>query len=282
MKKLRLLPLLLALPFLSGCHSSYSIGTYENADKYLVGSQTYEGVLETLDIDWLAGRIEFISDESINGMKLVEENTLPDGDKVHSYYHDGILQVKFMESGRRSSFDPNEKKLYLTYNPTEVKKFGIALTSGTLVAPKIVAKESVNIVMTSGTSSFEGIESPSVNVTFTSGSFTCKELKTTKASLGATSGNMNISNIDVDEINADMTSGNLTFSFARFVSSRLDMTSGNLNVTLPSDGGIVSVSKRSGSVTTSRECTIVGDIYTFGTSQSKMSINVTSGRVVLA
>ncbi len=282
MKRFKFLGLLFALPLLTGCVNSYSIGVYADADKYLVGSQTYEGVLETLDIDWLAGRIELISDESINGMKIVEENDLPDGDKVHSYYHDGILNVKFMESGRRSSFDPAQKKLLLTYNPTEIKKIGIALTSGTLVAPKIVAKESVIITMTSGNSSFEGIEAPNVSVTFTSGSFTCKELKTPKALLNATSGDMNINNIDADEFNADITSGSMTFSFSRFVNSKLKMTSGNMNVTLPSDGGKVTVSKTSGSVSTSRECTISGDLYTFGTSESKMNINITSGKVTLA
>lgn len=282
MKRFKFLGLLFALPLLTGCVNSYSIGVYADADKYLVGSQTYEGVLETLDIDWLAGRIELISDESISGMKLVEENDLPNGDKVHSYYHDGILNVKFMESGRRSSFDPVQKKLLLTYNPTEIKKIGIALTSGTLVAPKIVANESVNITMTSGNSSFEGIEAPNVSVTFTSGSFTCKELKTPKALLNATSGDMNISSIDADEFNADITSGSMTFSFSRFINSKLKMTSGNMNVTLPSDGGKVTVSKTSGSVSTNRECTISGDLYTFGTSESKMNINITSGRVTLA
>ena len=107
-----------------------------------------------------------------------------------------------------------------------------------------------------------------------------KEYSKPKENIGIS--DMNINNIDADEFNADITSGSMTFSFSRFINSKLEMTSGNMNVTLPSDGGKVTVSKTSGSVSTSRECTISGDLYPFGTSQSKMNINITSGRVALA
>ena len=37
-------------------------GTYANADKYLVGTQYYDGELTTLDIDWSEGKVTLIQD----------------------------------------------------------------------------------------------------------------------------------------------------------------------------------------------------------------------------
>ncbi|MBE6136754.1 MAG: DUF4097 domain-containing protein [Erysipelotrichaceae bacterium] len=283
MKHFKLLSLLLAIPFLCGCYNSAGGGTYADADKYLVGSQTYVSSIDSIDIDWAFGKVTLISDESITGAIVKEENNLIDDEKVHSYLKGSELLIKFFASGHRgNNIDSKDKELYLTYNPNDIKIFDIGSTSATVVLPKLVASEEVKLSLTSGNVSVEGINSPKTDIYLSSGYVKINELTSNNLSIKATSGTVDIKNIHVGDIDADMTSGNLSLGFVEFNKGQLDMTSGEANITLPDDGAIVSIHKTSGTVITSRECTISGDQYVFGTSEAKMDINITSGKVVIS
>ncbi len=283
MKRFKLLTLLLAIPFLCGCYNSAGGKIYPDADKYLVGNQTYASSVNNINIDWAYGKVTLISDETITGAIVKEENNLPEVEKVHSYLRGSDLLIEFFASGHRASnIDSKDKELYLTYNPNDIKTFDIGSTSATLILPKLVAKEKVEITLTSGDVLVEGINSPKTNIVLTSGVVNIKELSSDALSVKATSGTVDIKDIHVQELNAKMSSGNLSLSLSEFVKASFDMTSGNANFSLPSDGAIVNIHKTSGTVVASRECTISGDQYIFGTSESKMDINITSGTVVLS
>ena len=45
-------------------------GTYADADKYLVGDQTYTGELKELDIDWISGQVTVIEDTTSAEIKI--------------------------------------------------------------------------------------------------------------------------------------------------------------------------------------------------------------------
>ena len=275
MKHFKLLSLLLAIPFLCGCYNSAGGGTYPDADKYLVGNQTYASSIDSIDIDWAFGKVTLISDETITGAIIKEENNLIDDEKVHSYLKGSELLVKFFASGHRgTNIDSKDKELYLTYNPNDIRVFDIGSTSATVVLPKLMATEKVEISLTSGDVVVEGITSPKTDIYLSSGAVKIKELSSENISIKATSGTVDINNIHTKDINADMTSGNLTLGLATFTKSQFDMTSGEANITLPDDGAVVSIHKTSGTVITSRECTISGDQYIFGSSESKMDINI--------
>ena len=283
MKRFRLLTLLLAIPFLCGCYNSAGGKIYPDADKYLVGNQTYTTSVNNINIDWAFGKVTLISDETITGAIVKEENNLPEVEKVHSYLRGSDLLIEFFASGHRgTNINSKDKELYLTYNPNDIKVFDISSTSASVIAPKLTASEKVEFSLTSGDVTVEGINSPKTNIVLTSGVVNIKELSSDTLSIKATSGTVDIKNINVPEIDANITSGNLFLSLAKFNKGKLDMTSGEANIALPDDGAIVSIHKTSGSVIASRECTISGDQYIFGTSEAKMDINITSGKVVLS
>lgn len=283
MKHFRLLGLLLAIPFLCGCYNSTGGGTYADADKYLVGNQTYVSSIDSIDIDWAFGKVTLISDESITGAIVKEENNLIDDEKVHSYLKGSELLIKFFASGHRASnINSKDKELYLTYNPNDIKVFDIGSTSARVVLPKLVASEEVKLFLTSGDVSVEGIDSPKTDIYLSSGSVKIHELTSNELSIKATSGTVDIRNIHVGEIDTNMTSGNLSLQLDEFTRGQFDMTSGEANITLPDDGAVVTIHKTSGTVISSREHTVSGDQYIFGTSEAKIDINITSGKVIIS
>ena len=283
MRRLKLLGFLLAIPFLCGCYNSTGGGTYPDAEKYLVGNQTYTSEVTSIDIDWAFGKVTLVEDTSITGAIVKEDNNLPEEEKVHSYLKGSELLIKFFASGHRGmNIDSKDKELYLTYNPNSINIYDIGITSAKLVTPKLVAKEKVIISMTSGNATVEGIDTPNTNILFSSGSITVNELNSPKASIHATSGSANIKNMNVDELDVDMTSGDLSLSLVKFSNAKINMTSGEANITLPEDGCIADIHKTSGTVIVSREHTVSGERYVFGTSHSMMNINITSGKIVIA
>ena len=177
MKKIKLFGLLLAIPFLCGCYNSTSGGIYPDADKYLVGNQTYASSIDSIDIDWAFGKVTLISDATITGAIVKEENNLIDDEKVHSYLKGSELLIKFFASGHRgTNINSKDKELYLTYNPNDIRVFDIGSTSASVIAPKLTASEKVEFSLTSGDVTVEGITSPKTDIYLSSGAVKIKEL----------------------------------------------------------------------------------------------------------
>ena len=281
MKKFKLLGLLLVIPFLAGCNGSVSLGNYENADKYLIGNQVYQGNITTINVDWISGEVKLIADENASDIKIVEENTLKDEDKVHTWFTDGTLNVKFFAANHRAQIDPRDKHVAITYNPSYLERASLSLTSGRLITPTLNVKEEVLVELTSGNAEIEGIITKRVNLYQTSGSMTINKLEADKLMINSTSGHIDIKNVDINELNAKLTSGNLALSLNRLNSGIINLTSGSVSVKLPSDGGKVTIDKTSGTINASREHTQSGNLYTFGEGSMTLSISLTSGSVTL-
>ena len=66
----------LALMFLSLSGCGTSMGVYADADKYLVGEQNYIEEVNTIDIDWISGKIILVEDETVDGVIIKEETDL--------------------------------------------------------------------------------------------------------------------------------------------------------------------------------------------------------------
>ena len=256
--KFGLITLAILSTSLTACGSWYD--TYKDADKYLVGDQTYQQEINVLDIDWVSGSVTLIEDSSIQGVKVEEVTTLTsEKEQVHSYLNDGELKIKFFASGyHRSGFSSFKKDLTVTYKPG-LSKINIDLTSGSLKADSITTN-SFNLDVTSGKSSIGLLTSESTNIDLTSG-------------------DVEIGTVVGKDLDVDATSGSIDIGFNYIEKASFDMTSGDIKMTLPLDGGKVKVSKTSGSVTTYRDCTINGNTYTFGTGIADINVSMTSGKV---
>lgn len=245
---------------LSSCGTS--IGTYPDADKYLVGDQTYGENISSLDIDWVSGNLTLVEDRSIEGVKVEEKTDLTDEkERVHSYLNNGQLNIKFFASGyRRTSFTGFKKDLTVTYHPG-ITNIDIDLTSGNLKADSLTA-DKIDLEMTSGSSNVGRISAKEVDVDFTSG-------------------NLGIGHLSANTFDAEMTSGTIKVVFDEISKASFDLTSGSIDMTLPSAGGKVKVAKTSGSVNAVRQCSIENNLYTFGDGDADIKVEMTSGIVTI-
>lgn len=80
---------------------------YANAEKFTAGPvsiQPDKGIdnpLSEIQIDWIDGTVELTGVEGLKEIKIEEEGSADrkKGDQVHSYYHNGILEIRYQESG---------------------------------------------------------------------------------------------------------------------------------------------------------------------------------------
>ena len=280
MKKLFILfTSILCIFGLTGCGTS--VGSYADADKYLVGNQIYDENITSLDIDWVNGKITLIEDESISGVKIEETTNLTKKEElVHSYLNNGELKIKFFASNyRRFGFTPIKKELVVTYKPG-LENFNLDLTSGNCLATQLTATK-CNIDMTSGSAKIDKIIASTCDIDMTSGNFKIDNLMANEFSSECTSGDIKINKADVKDFDAEMTSGNYSVSFINVEKATFDMTSGDINMTLPEDGGQVNIYKTSGSIITNRECSVNNNIYTFGNGSASIEVKMTSGKVII-
>ena len=240
--------------------SCTSMGIYADADKYLVGTQEYSGELKDLDIDWISGQVTLIEDSAATSISVKEENDLPDEKKVHSYFHDGTLNIKYWKSGLRARFIESYKKhLYVTFPSLE--NLNVDLTSGTLFADKITAKK-VNIDLTSGSMELGNIKCDAINADLTSGSIT-------------------VDNLDTETGDFDCTSGKIKIKESKADSLSFSLTSGSVDLKIPEDA-TVKFSKVSGSYNSVREgYTKDENKYTYGQGTCQIKISVTSGKATI-
>jgi hypothetical protein len=245
---------------LTGCGTH--VGYYANADKYLAGNQTYEEEISSIDIDWISGSVTLVEDETVTGVKVEEVTDLTkEKEWVHSYIDNGKLMIKFFASNTWcSKMFGYTKELTVTYHPG-LESVNVDLTSGSLKAESITATD-VNIDMTSGKANVNKIVADSVDVDLTSGDIEIKD-------------------ITAKEFDADLTSGTITVGFTSINKGSFDLTSGKINMTLPSDGGTVKVSKTSGSVSTERECSVNNSTYKFGSGAAQIDVSMTSGKLII-
>ena len=274
-----LLSLLLAIPFLAGCNSVMI--EYKNADKYVAGSQTFSEPVSKIDVDWRYGYVTLVEDPLATVTTVSEENDLKDEQKVHTYYDDGTLYVKFCKSNYLMKNIPDRKKtLLLTYNPLVLTKLIVNMTSGDFKAQSLTPVLSVDVNMTSGKAIIGSISTLSASIHQTSGDINIDTAICVHGDFRLTSGALNIKHLDVDDLTTKMTSGYIKMGFDRLGTGAVTCTSGELSFTLPTDGGKVTISKTSGTFKVhNRQYDVINGAYVIGTGDAILDINMTSGRV---
>ena len=233
-------------------------GIYANEDKYISGNTEYKDVeVNKIDIDWVSGNVTLVEDEAATGIVVFEDTNLTDKrELVHSYFHDGILNVKYFASGYHCLKTNIKKNLTITYKP---------------------GLETLKVDLTSGYLGAENIHATKFDLDITSGTANIKNLVVDEVSVDATSGTIIMSKIYAKKMDADLTSGSITTIYESLETATYEMTSGKVFLTLPIDGGTVKVDKTSGTVKTNRECTINNNTYKFGTGLADVKVKMTSG-----
>lgn len=260
-KQLLMFPLLgLMASLLSGCGTIMFV--YPDAEKYTAGNITYEdAVVNTINIDWISHNITLLEDENATGITIYEETSLTDENAfVHTYLHDGILEVKYFASGYICHVWNYTKDLTITYKPG-LEKLNVNLTSGEFKANSIHA-DTFKLNLTSGRVNIDDIQSSNIDINMTSG-------------------NVAITNANTNTFASDLTSGTLRVGFETLEAGTIRLTSGTVEMALPESGGSVKVAKTSGSVTVNRECVIDDNTYKIGDGSANINVSMTSGDLTI-
>lgn len=158
--------------FMSGQH-------YANAEKYNAGNVTIqpdsdtEDALSEIRIDWIDGTVEVSSVDGLREIKIEEESSdkLSEKDRVHSYYHNGILEIQYRESGM-FFFDSTKDKHLKVMIPSELAK-GLKNIDGDFVSSDVniqnLQTDSLLIDNVSGEITFTGIASKEIDYDTVSG-----------------------------------------------------------------------------------------------------------------
>ena len=279
---------------LTACVGYTTQKRYDDADKYLVGSQTYEVTeLVRLKVDWTVGTVTLVEDDTTTCVTVIEENALSDEKKVHSYYHDGILDIHFWQSGLRGVVSEREKHLTITY--PSVCDLRVEMTSGDVVADKLTA-ENVSIKMTSGDIDIKKLQSVSFACQMTSGDLAIDEMeskeitfemtsgkgkfgsvKAETVTMSQTSGDIVVREMETKSFSSDSTSGDLDVAFTRVGRASITMTSGDTEIQLPESGATASIAMTSGSFKTDLPYVVDMGKYVFGDGECELGIKMTSG-----
>jgi|GEM_PF-1136102 len=282
--------------FLCACMGYTSISRYDDADKYLVGSQTYENAdLDELRIDWPKGQIVLVEDPNATCVTVTEENNLDDKKKVHSHYHDGILNIEFWQSGLRSYVSEKDKHLTVTYrsacnlavntassilkaNVLNAENVDFKMTSGNIDVDNITCDKLV-CEMTSGDIDIDKVDCNIFSLDMTSGDAYFAEITATSVSMSQSSGNITARALNVDTFKSNSTSGDLDASFGRANLIDIALTSGNTEIGIPADGATVAMASTSGSFKSNLTYSVVQGKYVFGNGKCEIGIEMTSGSV---
>lgn len=279
---------------LSACVGYTKTIRYDDVDKYLIGSQTYENAdIDELRIDWPDGQVVLVEDPNATCVTVAEENNLDDKRKVHSYYHDGILDIKFWQSGLHGYVLEKDKHLTVTYR--SVRNLVVNVASSTLKATELHV-ENADIEMTSGDIDVDGITCNKLTCTMTSGDIDINkidcnvfilnmtsgnacfaEITATQASMSQSSGDITARALNVDTFRSNSTSGDLEASFVRANHIDIVLTSGDVEIGIPDEGATVAVASTSGRFKSNLSYSINQGRYVFGEGKCDIGIEMTSG-----
>ena len=192
MKKV-LLPILLALPFLSGCGTRVH---YADSEKYteFTGKVTInnnESIIKELQIDWISGEVDV---QAGNEFTLSEESLKGSYKPLYYRIDNNTLDIKYCQSDIRLPSNMS-KKLVVTV-PYALNKLDLDVTSGKYVV-ELGALEEFDIDMTSGR-----------------GELKIGSMK--KGEFDLTSGSISLEVLDsrlLESIDIDLTSGSFDFKY---------------------------------------------------------------------
>ena len=234
---------------------------YADSNKYLAGTQYYDGELTKLDLHWTKGEVTIIEDDSAEFITVKEDNTLDDVYKVHSYFVDGTLHIRSAASGKSLTFiNSQDKKLFVTF--PKLDEIVVDITSGKVNVDKLDC-DNATFNLTSGT----------INV----GELNVKE----NTKVNVTSGTVTIDSLSTKEGKFNCTSGKVITNVKKAETMKFSFTSGTLDLTIPEAGAKVTFKKTSGSYTSHREHTVDNNVYTYGDGSCEISISITSGKVIV-
>lgn len=93
---------------------------YENGEQYTVGDCVYESAeIRRVEIDWLGGSVE-VQQSAMGRASVLEECDLSEEKQLHTRLDEGVLRIKYCQTGHFGKIDEGQKNLQV-YIPKGVE-----------------------------------------------------------------------------------------------------------------------------------------------------------------
>lgn len=280
-----LLIISLSAVLLSGCQLGISIGigdyvtgeSYPNAEAYPTGAFTYEAdKVKSVEIYWHSGEVEIVESDSAELNVHESGGELPEETAMHYFLEDGVLRIRFCESGAKIRVNPQDKHLTI-----EVPK-GIDLSIHTTSAPikaDTLEQNSILISAHSGRTELGTAEAESINLSSSSGSIRADSISVQTLKCNTSSGLVQIDDLKADTADLDTSSGAVELGLSAISQLDVHTSSGRTVLHLPENGAEIAYTASSGKLHTTETFERKGDLYVFGKGESKIIVSSSSGNL---
>ncbi len=267
--------LVMALTF-TGCSGVIRMHSYKNSEKYSVGNKEYSGEIKKLNIDWYVGRVKIVISDKISISE--NSNDLKDKQKVHSYFEDGVLDVKFWESGYSAKINDADKHVTIEIpNGVDISINSISA----LITTDDIENNNIDIKTVSGNIDISSLVSKSVNIYSVSGSITIDKVVCDKLEMESVSGGIETLDTTTKNIKVNTVSGKIYVSLRDFIDADFDSVSAKVNVKLLDElGMMIKFKTTSGELIVDNEnisFKIVDKKYKIGDGSRNLDVKTTSG-----
>ena len=272
---------------LCGCSVSYTNYLYQDSDKYTAGDREIPDKIETINIDYLSGKVKLTGTDS-ETVKIREtaNETLDDDRKVHTWVSGTTLYVRYCASAKRLDLYKLEKTLEIDI-PENVKlsELKIEISSGDADCSKFEAK-SVEMKASSG-DLFASCKAETIEMKASSGDITLTQTgeseKVGKLDVESSSGKISVASDGAKVFKSHSSSGKGEFKFAEVPeTAEMEASSGDITVYLPEDANVTAeFDVSSGDITYELPFSKSGGKYVSGDGSRKLTVETSSGDITV-
>lgn len=251
---------------------------YDDAESYSVGNFSCPArEVEKVSVHWRTGGVELVQTDGELLNVAESGRDLPDNKKLHWLLKDGLLCIRFWESGCSAVVNGADKRL--TVEIPQGISVGIVSASASVRAGNITLND-FECVCTSGSATIGNLTCESAKLVSTSGRIAADGITAVeKIKVGSVSGKIEIGQIDAPSAELNSTSGSIEISIGSCRELDIGTVSGAVDIASGGMGAAITYASTSGVIKIAQEYTRNGEKYVVGDGACKISVRTTSGNL---
>lgn len=298
------LALCILAAMLSGCRIDLSIGLgdlltgeeYPDAAQYQAGAFTYRAEeITAVEVYWRSGAVTITESDEPELSVKESGGELSEEIAMHHYLDGSVLRIRFCKSGARVHVNAEDKRLSLAV-PKQIE-LSVHTTSADIKADTLEQK-SVLLSAHSGETELGAVTADEVDLSSSSGAIRADSVAAQTFRCSASSGELELGTVATGTLDCETSSGDVTVDSVTAGTAQVTTSSGSVELTLKeapsvnirtSSGGVdltlaaggaeIRHSAHSGKLRTSRPYDREGDRYVFGSGESKITVESSSGNL---
>lgn len=266
----------------SGCN--LNLYTYDKASSYTVGGGEFAiDTVDSLDIDWVSGKVIVKTDATAQKITVSEENSKSEDKYQMRHYLDAqkTLRIRFVKDGTSISSINLKKELTVTLPADETKLFSeidIETVSADFNGDGFNVTK-IDIETVSGGVDLTNVDTSYLDVETVSGNITCSDISSKNIDFDSVSGEFDFNGAVSGRIESKTVSGDFEIHTSTMPTSiECDTVSGDIALYVPENDGFSCIFKTvSGDFNSNFAVTSSGKSRTYGNGSVVIEIKSTSG-----